>query len=118
MKRGSQEEPQSHEEEKNSSLPNSLVMRIMQKPDAEEEADRLSEGVTSTSPAALKREMGERLGADFSQVHFHSDANSVQRSQAMGAQAWTQGRDVYFGKKGFTPPLPRMNWCIPFSKAR
>ena len=105
MKRGSQEEPQSHEEEKNSSLPNSLVMRIMQQPDAEEEADRLSEGVTSTSPAALKREMGERLGADFSQVHFHSDANSVQRSQAMGAQAYTQGRDVYFGKKGFTPSL-------------
>ena len=23
----------------------------------------------------------------------------------MGAQAWTQGRDVYFGKKGFTPSI-------------
>lgn len=60
---GSNEELQSHEEEKNLSLPNSFVMRIMQQSDAEAEADRLSEGVTSTSPAALKREMGERLGA-------------------------------------------------------
>ncbi|MBQ6517237.1 MAG: hypothetical protein IJI14_00870 [Anaerolineaceae bacterium] len=39
------EEPQFHEEEKKASLPNSLVMRIMQQPDAEAEADRLSEGV-------------------------------------------------------------------------
>ncbi len=103
--KASPEEAPFQEEEKKASVPNSLVMRIMQDPGAEEEADRLSEGVTSTSPAMLRREMGERLGADFSQVHFHSDANSVQRSAAIGTQAWTQGRDVYFGKGGFKPSV-------------
>ena len=90
---------------KNETLPNSLVSRIMQDPGAEAEADRLSEGVTSTSPATLRREMGERLGADFSGVHFHSDTNSVQQSEAIGARAWTQGHDVYFGKGGFNPSV-------------
>ena len=91
--------------EKQASLPNSLVMRIMQQPDAEDEADRLSKGVTSSSPDTVRREMGDRLGADFSQVQFHTDANSVQRSLSMGARAWTKGRDVYFGKGGFTPSV-------------
>lgn len=99
------EEPQFHDEEKKAPLPNSLVMRIVQQPDAEAEAERLSEGVRSTSPAMLKREMGERLGADFSQVRFHSDSDSVQRSQTMGARAWTQGRDIHFGKGGFEPSV-------------
>ncbi|MBP5222244.1 MAG: DUF4157 domain-containing protein [Lachnospiraceae bacterium] len=86
-------------------MPNSMVMRIMEEPNAETEADLLSKGISSTSPAMLRREMGERLGADFSQVHFHSDKDSIQRSEALGARAWTQGRDVYFGKGGFDPSV-------------
>ena len=49
------------------------------------------------------REMGSRLGADFSDVQFHSDSLSAERSRAMGARAWAQGSDVYFGKGGFDP---------------
>ena len=99
-------EPQ-HKEEiiPQTTMPNSMVMRIMEEPNAETEADLLSKGVSSTSPAMLRREMGERLGADFSQVHFHSDTNSIQRSEALGARAWTQGRDIYFGKGGFDPSV-------------
>ncbi len=99
------QKPQLSKKENQAALPNSLVMRIMQESDAEGEADRLSDGVTSTSPSALKQEMGERLGADFSNVHFHTDINSIQRSAALNAQAWTQGRDVYFGKDGFNPAI-------------
>jgi hypothetical protein len=91
--RNSFDTPLTKTKEKQASLPNSLVMRIMQQPDAEDEADRLSKGVTSSSPDTVRREMGDRLGADFSQVQFHTDANSVRRSQSMGARAWTQGRD-------------------------
>ncbi len=86
-------------------LPNSLVSRIMEEPDAEAEADRLSAGVTSGSPAEVRREMGGRLGADLSGVRFHSGPSSVRQSESLGAQAWTQGRNVYFGKSGFTPSL-------------
>ena len=86
-------------------LPNSLVMRIMEDQQAENEADKLSQGVTSATPDALREEMGRRLGADFSDVQFHSDAASINRSRAMGARAWAQGSDVYFGKGGFDPKV-------------
>ncbi|MBR6088444.1 MAG: DUF4157 domain-containing protein [Anaerolineaceae bacterium] len=86
-------------------LPNSMVMRIMEDPAAEKEADRLSQGVTSRTPGEIMREMGSRLGADFSGVQFHSDTLSMDRSRAMGARAWAQGSDVHFGKGGFDPKI-------------
>ena len=86
-------------------LPNSLVMRIMEDPAAEQEAARLSSGVASRTPGTLMREMGCRLGADFSSVRFHDDPESVGKSRAMGARAWAQGRDVYFGRGGFEPSV-------------
>ena len=48
-------------------------------------------------------EMGSRLNADFSDVRFHTDPGSAEKSSRMGARAWAQGRDVYFGKGGFEP---------------
>ena len=86
-------------------MPNSMAMRIMEDPEAEKEADHLSQGITSSTPDEILREMGGRLDADFSNVRFHSDANSMSRSRAMGARAWAQGRDVYFGKGGFDPSV-------------
>ena len=55
---------------RNTQLPNSLVMRIMEDSAAEKEADRLSQGVTSQTPDDIMREMGSRLGADFSSFSF------------------------------------------------
>lgn len=86
-------------------MPNSMIMRIMEDPAAEDEADQLSSGVTSRTPGSLRREMGGRLGADFSSVRFHSDRASLSSSRAMGARAWAQGRDVYFGRGGFDPAV-------------
>ena len=91
--------------QKKETLPNSLVSRIMEEDGAEYEAYRLSRGVSSTTPDELREEMGSRLGTDFSSVRFHSDAMSADRSQALGARAWTRGRDVYFGKGGFDPRI-------------
>lgn len=86
-------------------LPNSLVQRIMEDPNAEKEAEKLSQGVTASTPDEIMREMGSRLDADFSDVQFHSDSLSMNRSQAMGTRAWAQGRDIYFGKGGFDPKV-------------
>ena len=90
---------------KKAQLPNSLVMRIMQEPEAEREADLLSKGVSSKTPEDLMSEMGGRLGADFSNVKFHSDSASMSKGKAMGARAWAQGNDIYFGKGGFDPAV-------------
>ena len=84
-------------------LPNSLMMRIVEEPEAEKEADRLSRSITSQTPEDIMREMGSRLKADFSDVRFHTDPGSAEKSRQMGARAWAQGRDVYFGKGGFEP---------------
>ena len=90
--------------------PGSTVYRQMfphyhQIPSAEDEADRLSVGIHGSKPDEVRREMGDRLGADFSDVQFHSDINSVRRAAMIGARAWTTGRDVYFGKGGFEPRI-------------
>ena len=93
------------EAESSNRLPNSLVSRIMEDPKAENEADRLSRGITASTPIEVMREMGGRLGADFSGVQFHSDPLSTERSRAMGAKGWARGRDIYFGKGGFDPKV-------------
>ena len=72
---------------------------------AEAEADRLSAGVTAKTPEGLRLEMGRRMGADFSGVRFHSDAGSEAKAGRMGARAWAQGGDVYFGEGGFDPAV-------------
>ena len=90
---------------KKAPLPNSTVMRMMQDEAAEQEADRLSQGVSSATPDELREEMGGRLGADFSSVRFHNDSVSADRSRSMGARAWAQGSEIYFGRGGFSPSV-------------
>lgn len=72
---------------------------------AEKEADQLSAGIHGTDPNSVRREMSERLNADFSGIRFHSDNRSESKAAQMGARAWTSGRDVYFGKGGFEPRI-------------
>lgn len=88
-----------------SGTPNS-VMREMMNPQisaAEDEADRLSAGIISGTPNSIRKEMGSRLGSDFSSVHFHTGPDSIQRNMMMGSRAYTRGNDIYFGKGGFEP---------------
>lgn len=69
--------------------------------DMETEADRISAGVTSETPEGVKRQMGRRMGADFSGVRFHIDKEAAQKAAAIGARAFTRGNDIYFGQGGF-----------------
>lgn len=72
-----------------------------QNPAAEAEADRLSKGVQASTPEGVKSEMGRRLGADLSGVRLHTGGAEAERADHMGANAFTVGRDVYFGSGGF-----------------
>lgn len=78
-----------------------LSVAQAQIPAAEDEADRLSASVRGTSPEEVKADMGRRMGADFSGVRFHTDAQAEQSATSMGARAYAKGNDVYFGKGGF-----------------
>ena len=47
--------------------------------------------------------MGSRLGADFSDVRVHSDHAAVDSAEALGANAYTTGRDIYFAAGKYSP---------------
>ncbi|WP_024769966.1 eCIS core domain-containing protein [Aquimarina macrocephali] len=51
----------------------------------------------------IKKEMESGFGADFSAVNIHTDAEAVQMSEALGAQAFTHGNDVYFNEGKYNP---------------
>ena len=56
-----------------------------------------SKGGGSPLPDEVRSFMEPRFGADFSQVRVHTDTQAVQMNQAVGAQAFTHGSDIYFG---------------------
>ncbi|MBD2066459.1 DUF4157 domain-containing protein [Leptolyngbya sp. FACHB-671] len=56
-----------------------------------------SKGGGSPLPEEVRSFMEPRFGADFSQVRVHTGSEAVQMSQAIGAQAFTHGNDIYFG---------------------
>ncbi|WP_439488092.1 eCIS core domain-containing protein [Algoriphagus sp.] len=62
-----------------------------------------SKGGGQNLPAPVQSEMGSKIGADFSDVRIHSDANAAQMSSAIGAQAFTYGSDIYFNEGKYQP---------------
>ncbi len=47
--------------------------------------------------------MESRFGADFSDVRIHTGAEAAQLSRDLQAQAFTHGRDIYFGAGRYDP---------------
>lgn len=75
-------------------------------PEAEREADWLASAAQGArTPEEVKTRMGERLGADFSGVRFHTDSGAFRTAEDMGARAYATGRDIYFGHGGFDPAV-------------
>ena len=53
--------------------------------------------------ADLQRSMGQAMGADFSGVRVHRDAQSDQLNQSIQAKAFTTGQDVFFRQGTYQP---------------
>lgn len=54
-------------------------------------------GSASPLPSAVREFMEPRLGADFSGVKVHTGQEAAEMSDQLQAQAFTHGRDIYFG---------------------
>jgi hypothetical protein len=54
-------------------------------------------------PAAVRSYFERRLGHDFSRVRVHADASAARSAGALGAQAYTLGRNVIFGAGQYAP---------------
>jgi hypothetical protein len=57
-----------------------------------------SKGQGSPLPDHVSAFMEPRFGADFSHVRVHTGSDAIQMNQAIGAQAFTHGSDIYFGE--------------------
>ncbi|MEH1951244.1 MAG: DUF4157 domain-containing protein [Nostoc sp.] len=53
--------------------------------------------------ASLQRLIGQAMGADFSGVRVHTDAQSDQLNQSIQAKAFTTGQDVFFRAGAYQP---------------
>ncbi|WP_010521976.1 eCIS core domain-containing protein [Aquimarina agarivorans] len=53
--------------------------------------------------AKTKRSMEASFGKDFSNVNIHTDQDAVALNKELGAQAFTQGKDVYFNSSKYKP---------------
>ena len=62
-----------------------------------------SKGGGSPMDKETKTEMESGFGADFSSVRIHNDSNAVQMNQQLGAQAFTNGSDIYFNEGKYNP---------------
>lgn len=51
----------------------------------------------------IKMEMDAAFKADFSAVRIHTDSTAIALCQEMGAQAFTNGKDIYFNKGKYNP---------------
>jgi hypothetical protein len=55
---------------------------------------------------ALRRDMEQRFGQDFSRVRVHSDVASEISARQLDAHAYTSGYDIVFGPGRFAPATP------------
>jgi len=56
-----------------------------------------SKGGGSALAPEVRAFMEPRFGADFSSVRVHTGGEAIQMNRELGAQAFTHGRDIYFG---------------------
>ena len=54
-------------------------------------------------PDNTRTEMETSIGADFQGVRLHTDAEAVDMNRQLGAQAFTNGQDIYFNSGKYSP---------------
>jgi len=63
----------------------------------------LKKGGGNPLDSAVRLEMENSFEVDFSPIRIHTDDNAVKMCQEIGAQAFTNGADIYFNKGKYDP---------------
>ncbi|TDF97147.1 DUF4157 domain-containing protein [Paenibacillus piri] len=113
------------EEEELQMKPMAETIQRMSNPDEEQLQMKPSDGsgfdVTSSFEQRIQAKSGggakmdsttrsgmeQAFGADFSNVSIHNDSESNELNQDIGAQAFTQGQDVFFSSGKYEPSSPQ-----------
>jgi peptidoglycan hydrolase-like protein with peptidoglycan-binding domain len=64
---------------------------------------RSSKGSGTKLSKGVKSEMEDGFGTDFNDVKIHTDERAVSMNRQIGAQAFTNGNDIYFNEGKFNP---------------
>ena len=64
---------------------------------------RAESGAGRALEAATRRQMEDFFGADLGDVRVHADDKAGAAARAQGAEAFTIGKDIYFGDAKFDP---------------
>ena len=64
---------------------------------------RAARGLGNPLPGAVREKMAAQFGADFSGIRIHTDAAAVLLANALKAQAFTRGNDIFFNEGKFAP---------------
>ncbi|MEM7084573.1 MAG: DUF4157 domain-containing protein [Bacteroidota bacterium] len=62
-----------------------------------------SKGGGSPMDPTTRQQMESGFGADFGNVRIHTNSTSIQMNQGLGAQAFTNGNDIYFNQGKYQP---------------
>ena len=62
-----------------------------------------SKGKGESLPRNVQQSMGSAMGSDFSDIRVHTDHGASDMSDALDAQAFTHGKDIYFNKDKYNP---------------
>ena len=62
-----------------------------------------SSGKGSPLPEKTRLEMEQAFGLDFSKVRIHTDQKAIEMCKSLGAQAFTNGINIYFNTGKFNP---------------
>ena len=84
------------------------IQRFSGQPNGQTEAAPASVDQALASPGrplepALRQDMEQRFGHDFSRVRVHSSVAAEQSAQDVNANAYTMGHDIVFGAGRFAP---------------
>ena len=99
---------QTEEEERKREEEETLQLKEMQgnipevTPDLESRI-RALRGGGQPLPKSIRAFFEPRFGYDFSHVHIHTDPEAARLARVLNAEAFTYGRDIYFGEGRYNP---------------
>lgn len=112
--KGAEEELQSKAEEEEEVQTRAQPSRPRAPPamDSVERRLRASRGLGNSLPEESRRKMEANFGRELSGVRIHTDSLSVQLSEALRAQAFAHGKDIYFNAGRFAPGTPEGDFLL------
>lgn len=96
---------------------NSAAQGGMAAPTSVESKINSKRGKGSALPKPLQQKLSHTFGTDFSGVSVHTDGASHGMNAELGAKAFTQGSDMFFGKGQYAPGTPEGDRLIAHEAA-